>query len=297
MKRDAPLLVIGAGGMLGSHLCEAALRRGLPLLRASSRSNSDRQFDLTRDNADAWLDNLPVAPAAAIVCSAQSNIDACRQHPTESRDLNVDGTCRLFSALAKRNIPTLFYSSDMVFAGDLGNYCEEDPCHPSTEYGRQKLDAERFLLNTGGRALVVRLGKLYARDNRDTSPLSGWFRAWNAGQKTQCATDQWLMPTWAGDVAEASIDLLEQDHQGIVHLVAPEKFTRLELARHLAKNWGFDERLIEPCSIRDFKFVEPRPLNNCLNGARFNHWLPREFFRVGSLRYTKAEFQVLDGER
>jgi dTDP-4-dehydrorhamnose reductase len=191
----------------------------------------------------------------------------------------------LFLALAQRRIHTVFFSSDMVFAGDAGGYAEDNACHPTTEYGRQKLDAERALRECGGSSLIVRLGKLYARDARDTSPLSAWYRAWAAGQKVRCAHDQWLMPTWAGDVAALSLVLAEQRRSGIVHMVAPQAYTRLELARLLARQWGVDDGLIEPCSIREFDFAEPRPLNNCLRGERLREWLDWQYFAVEKLRY------------
>lgn len=285
MKRGGTLLVVGAGGMLGSHLCDAAVVRGMDCIAASSRAGAARPFDLLRDDPERWLDALPALPEAALVCAAQSNIDACRRDPKASRELNVVATGRLFHALARRNIHTVFYSSDMVFAGDAGDYGEDDACAPTTEYGRQKLAAENTLRDSGAPHLIIRLGKLYACDARDTSPLSGWYRVWSAGQSVRCARDQWLMPTWAGDVAAVSLELVAQRRGGIVHVVAPEAYTRLELARLLAREWGFGAGLIEPCSIGDFDFSEPRPLNNCLRGERLQGWTGWVFRPVSRLRY------------
>lgn len=285
MSGSAPVLVIGAAGMLGSHLCEAVSGRGMPLLAASSRPSAALRFDIRSDDAGRFLDALPQPPRAALVCTAQSDIDACRRDPEGSRALNVSGPGRLFRALAERGVDTVFYSSDMVFAGDRGDYREDDECRPGTEYGRQKRAAEEALLAAGGRALVLRLGKLYARDRRDRSPLSAWHRSWRRGERTRCAADQWLMPTWAGDVAEASLDLLAGGRRGVLHLVAPQAFTRLGLARLLARAWRANEALIEPCRIADLAFAEPRPLNNCLNRERLGAWLDREFFPVERLRY------------
>lgn len=285
MKPGGTLLVVGAGGMLGSHLCDAAVVRGMDCIAASSRAGAARPFDLLRDDPERWLDASPALPDAVLVCAAQSNIDACRRDPQASRELNVVATGRLFRALARRNIHTVFYSSDMVFAGDSGNYGEDDACAPTTEYGRQKLEAENTLRDSGAPHLIIRLGKLYACDARDTSPLSGWYRAWSAGQSVRCARDQWLMPTWAGDVAAVSLELVAQRRSGIVHLVAPQAYTRLELARLLAHEWGFGAGLIEPCGIGDFDFAEPRPLNNCLRGERLRNWTGWVFRPVSRLRY------------
>ena len=296
MSALAPLLIVGAGGMLGSHLCEAAAARGLAVIAASSRGGAASHLDLLSDDAGRWLDALPEMPAAALVCSAQSNIDTCRRDPEGSWRLNVEATGALFRALAERGVATLYYSSDMVFAGDAGNYGEDDECRPSTEYGRQKRAAEEALLAAHPRALVLRLGKLYARDRRDSSPLSGWFRSWSQGRVTRCARDQWLMPTWAGDVAAISLDLIARQSHGVLHVVAPAAYTRLELARRLARVWGFDEGLIVSCSIADFDFAEPRPLNNCLRSERLRAWLAPKYFPVERLEFAAAGLETPQGE-
>ena len=283
-----PLLVVGATGTLGRHLLATGHRRGFDVYATSRRTTQDtRQFRLPDDDPGAFLDRLPKLPAAAFVCAAESGIDRCRQDPA-SEAINVAATHRLFSALAERGILPVFYSSDLVFSGRPGeaadSYREGDPCRPGTAYGQQKRQAEEGLRRLGDEHLILRLSKLYSGDGDDVSPLAQWRRALAEGQAIRCATDQWLTPTWAGDVAAVSYALLERNHRGTVHVAAPESFTRFSLAVQLAHQWGFDAGLVSPCLIGDFTFIEPRPQDNRLNTDHLRRLLGFHFHPVACVR-------------
>lgn len=285
---NAPLLVIGATGTLGRHLAAAGRRRGFEVYATARQAAPGRlRFCLPDDDANAFLDRLPTPPAAAFVCAAESGIDRCRQDPA-SEAINVAATRRLFAALAERGILPVFYSSDLVFSGRPGEaadgYREGDPCHPGTAYGRQKHQAEEALRQLGDEHLILRLTKLYSTDGDDRSPLAQWRQALASRQVIRCATDQWLTPTWAGDVAAVSYALLERNHRGTVHVAAPESFTRFSLAVRLAHQWGFAAGLVSPCLIGDFAFAEPRPQDNRLNTDYLRRLLDFHFHPVACVR-------------
>ncbi|HLO64243.1 MAG TPA: sugar nucleotide-binding protein [Azonexus sp.] len=281
------VLVLGATGTLGPHLVAAARRRSIGVL-ATARQAAPQclAFTLGRDAPGAWLDSLPGRPAAALICAAESGIDRCRTDPAAAA-INGEATCELIAALVDRGILPVFYSTDLVFAGQPGEapggYRESDPCCPGTAYGRQKLAAETMLRSLGNEHLILRLAKLYAGNADDHSPLAQWCQAFARRQPVRCATDQWLTPTWAGDVAEITFRLLETGCRGTLHVAATESYTRYDLARRMAENWGFDPALVEACSIADFAFAEPRPPDNRLNTDALRARLDFRFRQVSCL--------------
>lgn len=294
---NAPLLVIGATGTLGRHLVAAGRQRGFEVYATARQAAPGRlRFCLPDDDANAFLDRLPTPPAAAFVCAAESGIDRCRQDPA-SEAINVAATLRLFAALTERGILPVFYSSDLVFSGRPGEaadgYREGDPCHPGTAYGRQKQQAEEALRQLGDEHLIFRLSKLYSTDGDDRSPLAQWQQALAGRQVIRCATDQWLTPTWAGDVAEVSLRLLVAGHRGTFHVAAPDSFTRHELASKLVVQWRGDPALIEACSIDEFRFAEPRPPDNRLNTDKLRTLINHRFRQVtelgADLRFALAQ--------
>lgn len=279
-----PLLIIGGTGTLGRHLVAEARRLGLAT-EATRRTGGDglRAFSLADDAPGDFIDRLPQRPSAAFVCAAESGIDRCRTDPASAR-INVDATQALFSALAERGILTVFYSSDLVFSGTPGEaengYREDDACRPGTAYGQQKWQAEQALRQLGERHLIIRLSKLYSGDATDTSPLTQWQRALAAGQSIPAAIDQWITPTWAGDVAGISLRCLAESVHGTLHVAAPQSFTRHALAVFLATQWGYDPARVIPCRIGDFAFAEPRPQDNRLNTDRLQSLFAHHFRTV-----------------
>jgi dTDP-4-dehydrorhamnose reductase len=257
------LLVVGANGWLGRQAVPFFRSHGYAVLTASHLPGADCVLDLA-DSADRWRGGIPTGVDRAVFLSGVTNIDACRRNPVESRRLNVEGAVAFFREMRDRGVPFVFVSSDMVFAGDRGDYREEEPRMPTTAYGRQKKEAEDHVLAECPASLVVRLSKLYNDAPDDPSPVGQTRRDLLAGKTVRAAREQVVMPTHAVDALRAIERLMAGGHAGAYHVSAPERFTRLSLARLVARSVDRED-LVEPCSIMDFPFEEPRPLDNSLN--------------------------------
>lgn len=272
------LLVVGANGWLGRRAVPFFRGLGHSVLAASHRPGADCVIDLAGP-ADRWRTAIPPGVERALVLSGVTSIDACRRDPAESRRLNVEGPAAFFRELRDRGVPFVFISSDMVFAGDRGDYREDDPREPTTAYGRQKKEAEDHVLAECPESLVVRLSKLYDDDPDDPSPVGQTRRDLLAGKAVRAARDQVVTPTHAVDALRAIGRLMAAGHAGAYHVAAPERFTRLSLARLVARSVG-REQLVEPCSIADFPFEEPRPLDNSLNTDKLHATVDVSFSSV-----------------
>jgi len=277
-ERHLTLLVVGAGGLLGRHVVEVCREEGITCIAASSRPGADCTLDIDAD-IGPQLDRLPARPTHALLCPAISSLDACARDPGGTGRFNVDRICATADALAARDVVPIFCSSDLVFRGDRGNYTEDDPREPTTTYGRQKMAVEDHLAATCPSALVLRFSKLYSLAADDPSPVGSTMRALRAGRRVCAAHDQVVVPTWARDAAVAACRLSAAGASGAFHVTAAERFTRLSLALAIASAVG-GEDLVEPCSIADFTFDEPRPKNNSLSGERLARTLGLRFARL-----------------
>src|SRR5207247_878095 len=109
-----------------------------------------RVVALTRDRLD--LMNFAAVtraftaeePSLVIHCAGLTRSVACQANPSLAAALNVDVTSHL-CALA-RNIPLLFFSTDLVFDGSKGRYVESDPVRPLSVYAETKMAAVRRVL-------------------------------------------------------------------------------------------------------------------------------------------------------
>ena len=120
-------------------------------------------------------------------CTAYHNIDAVYAHPQQAHEVNVEGLARFLEMV--ENLEELYFiSTDCVYGESKPGskpFCEVDACAPINEYGRQKLAAEKIVLEHGYR--VFRCSLLYGAsldDNRKTF-YDKTFAALQAGERVE----------------------------------------------------------------------------------------------------------------
>lgn len=261
------ILVVGAHGFLGRRVVRALSDAGTACLSASHSGGADLQIDLSRPVEKLAL---PGSITHGVVLSSITALDECFQDPGRTSQFNVTHTIQLIEHLVAQGVVPVFISSDVVFDGARGNYREQDEATPTTKYGEQKRAVEAFLEQEVPNHVIVRLGKLYTLADDDNSPVSGLVRSLGNAEAVRAATDQLLTPTLAEEASSGIVELIKLKGQGAYHLTPVEgAVTRFEMAVMVADAIGADRSHVSACSIHDFEFAEPRPVNCTLNGEKF----------------------------
>lgn len=234
---NSSLLVVGADSLVGQ-----ALLRAYPGALGTSRrpDSSHWRLDLAGDPT-TW--QLPPVLEVAVLCAAVTRLADCQRDPVTSRAVNVTGAVRLAEKLVQQGVFVIYLSSDKVFDGRQPLYCTDEPYSPLTEYGRQKAEAERQLLQMEDRVAVLRLSKILGSKN----PLfSDWRAALRNGEVIRPFSDMTLAPVpLAGVVAVLGL-LAAHRLPGVWHFTGQKDVTYAEVARYAARLWGADETLIQP---------------------------------------------------
>ncbi|MCL8207034.1 MAG: dTDP-4-dehydrorhamnose reductase [Actinomycetia bacterium] len=257
MKRH---LVVGAHGQVGRHLVRALAARGEPVVRAGRREPADLLLDLDRP------ETLPQALAGLRadilwLCAAYTHVDGCEADPDRSRRINLDSPAVLARWAAASGCRVVFFSTDYVFDGRAGPYTEADPPHPLSVYGRHKQAAEEVLAATlGPRALVVRTAWVYSRDPGGTNFFEQVRAALTAGRPLAVAADQFGNPTYAPDLVDAVLALVDRRAAGLFHVAGATVMTRAAFAEAIRAALGGPPDLIRPVATRDLGQRAPRPL-------------------------------------
>ena len=168
LRGGTMFIVIGANGFLGSYVTDALARNTDGRIIATYHGNkeslhSDRvewtKLDVTNQND---IDNLVRLAGDITKCnifyfSACHNLDLVKRDPDFARKINVTSLENFLKAF--KNAENLYFSStDCVYGENTTEYplfSENDPTLPVSEYGRQKLEAEKLVRNYGFN--VVRL--------------------------------------------------------------------------------------------------------------------------------------------
>lgn len=212
------ILIIGASGFLGRHLmscCPKAHKVGTYYLNAST----GLEFLDLQNSIQIKKIIKRVAPSVVIYAAGLTDVDACERNPQMAWRLNAHAVTDIATYSAARIV---YLSTDYVFDGLRGLYCEEDEPRPVNVYGQTKIAGEHAVLARSPGNLVVRVSGLY-----DTGGIKG------------CGFSKSIVPTIADDIRMSSpvhVDdvvtaiqrLLDTDNCGIYHAAGPDVLSRYE---------------------------------------------------------------------
>lgn len=277
------LLVIGASGFIGGHIYEKAKSGGLKAVgTGNSRCSGDLiRFDMLSDDVKSVVPGeFTEAPreVLAVICSANPLIDDCGKHPEKSRALNVDSMKRLVEGLSGLGIKSCFLSTDNVFDGAAGYYDESEPPCPCNEYGRQKAEIEKFILENYPNGLILRLSQTVSDSLAGRNLFNQWY-GWCLDKKEiLCIKDNIFSPTFAGDVYDACVLAHSRNASGLYNCVNGEHFSREELARQFVRHIfpGGNIRItVKP--VDEFGFADRHALKTYLDNTKIVSELGMKF--------------------
>ena len=290
-------LIIGASGLVGGHLY-STLGPGNAVATCHRKPVAGAvAFDAVEMRLADTVLKQHRGFTHAFVFHGVTGIDACARDPQGTARVNVASACAVIDDLVARGIVPVFASSDAVFDGTRGMWTEDDPVNPVLTYGRHKVEVERYLAARSAPSLVVRLAKVVSSAPGAGGLVNEWLDQLERDDEIRCAADQIFSPADVGDVVRALIRLAEGRLTGVFHVCGPRPLSRLEFLRTVAdeaRRYRPVPARIVPCSIRDFNFAEPRPLDASMSPRKLYGALGGGFddmsvvcARAAAKRYTQ----------
>ena len=248
----------GAAGLIGNYLVQTAPQFAPGwTVQGLTRAQLDLlDFDAVRR---AFQEQRP---QLVIHCAAVSRSPAAQANPDLARRINVDATAHL-AGLAK-DIPFVFFSSDLVFDGITGNYGETATPNPLSIYAHTKVAAETIVL-ANPRHTVLRVSLNAGVSLTGDRAFNEQMRlAWQRGETLRFFTDEFRCPIPASVTARVVWELVNQKQTGIFHVAGSERLSRYEIGRLLAARWPHLNPRFVAASARNHSDV-PRPLDTSFN--------------------------------
>lgn len=174
---DYKILVTGGAGYLGSIIVPELLADGYAVTVLDNLMHSqnsllecctDPNFDFIKgDICDESLmsELIPkfdvIIPLAAIV-----GAPACKINPTLTRLVNYDAHINIVKNVSPSQMVIFPTTNSGYGIGEKDTFCtEESPLRPISEYGRTKVEVEKFLLDKGN-AVTYRLATVFGMSPR-----------------------------------------------------------------------------------------------------------------------------------
>lgn len=258
----APLLITGGSGTLGKALARGCEWRGVPY-RLTRREELDladeRSIAAVLDACEPWA--VINAAGWVRVDDAESNSAACLA-------ANADGAVRLARACRDRGLPSVGFSSDLVFDGRLKRpYVESDAPAPLNVYGQSKARAEQTILDLGGAPLMIRTAAFFSPYDPHNF-AAHLVRALIAGEPFEAAHDLVMSPTYVPDLVDATLDLLIDGETGLRHLANQGAVSWAAFGRLIARSLNLDADLVRERHAGEFGWPARRPKHVPLSTER-----------------------------
>lgn len=255
--RSPMYLLIGAAGLIGSHLLTAlGGARTVATYRRDPIADGVR-LDIT-NHASVRRVIRDAQPDVIILAAADAYVERCEREPTATRRVNIDAA-RVIADESQRTAALLVvFSSEYVFDGTAGAYSEEDERRPLNEYGRQKVELEDIALATG-RGLVCRTSGVFGHDPARKNFVYQLVDRLRSGSTFNVPTDQLITPTYAASLAPAVVRLVAQRRTGVFHVAGPRVLSRLEFAQLIVQVYGLSEVLLRPSRTEELGLLAVRP--------------------------------------
>ena len=176
------ILITGASGFIGSFIVEEALKQGFETWAAVRKSSSKEYLqderihfiELNLSSKAQLIEQLQPHQFDYVVHAA--GVTKCLNKADFHR-INTEGTKNLVDALLDLQMPLkrfVFLSSLSVFGAikerlPYDEIREDDTPQPNTEYGRSKLEAERYIDSIGSRIpyIILRPTGVYGPKEKD----------------------------------------------------------------------------------------------------------------------------------
>jgi len=265
------ILITGVNGLLGQYLLKALAGHDVSVVAVSK--GPSRVGDLIHegviyrelDITDGLATDILVEeynPDIIIHAAAMTQADDCELNKVSCWNNNVTATRFLVDAAKKINSFFIYVSTDFVFDGKEGPYGEDAIPEPVNYYGSSKLAAEKAVIESPISSAIVRTVLVYGKtaDGTRTNIITWVKKELEQGKKIRVVDDQIRTPTYAGDLANAIIQIGLQKAKGIWHISGAETFTPFQMAVIVAKELQLDLSLIERTDASEFKQPAIRPL-------------------------------------
>ena len=263
------ILITGSNGLLGQKLVNLLSSISnyevFALSRGNDRNETSNKYtyyniDITNSKKLVELINS-LKPHFIVNCAAMTNVDECQKEKEKCDLINVEAVKTLVNCAKENNTHLIQISTDFIFDGDNGPYKEQDEPNPINYYGQSKLKSEDIIINSEIKYTILRTILVFGIvDNMSTNNIVLFVKkALENKQEVTMVDDQYRMPTFVDDLAQACLLSIQNQAYGVFHISSCELLSIYEMAIQIAKVFELDSSLINRISTSQLNQLAKRP--------------------------------------
>ena len=264
------ILVTGANGQLGNEI-QIVSRKSTNHYIFTDVCEGYQNLDIT--NLEAVRKAVKENDVKCIInCAAWTNVDKAETAGDIVEILNAVAPENLAKAMKEVGGLLVHVSTDYVFGGDPYNTpCKEDmKGTPTGVYGLTKLHGEEKIQAVGCNHIILRTAWLYSEFGSNF--VKTMLNLTATKPQLKVVFDQTGTPTYAGDLADAIFDIVEnkkfEGHSGVYHFSNEGVCSWYDFTIKIAQIAGHTACNIQPCHSDEFPSPVKRPAYSVLDKTK-----------------------------
>ena len=264
------ILVTGANGQLGNEI-QIVSRKSTNHYIFTDVCEGYQNLDIT--NLEAVRKAVKENDVNCIInCAAWTNVDKAETAGDIVEILNAVAPENLAKAMKEVGGLLVHVSTDYVFGGDPYNTpCKEDmKGTPTGVYGLTKLHGEEKIQAVGCDHIILRTAWLYSEFGNNF--VKTMLNLTATKPQLKVVFDQTGTPTYAGDLADAIFDIVEnkkfEGHSGVYHFSNEGVCSWYDFTIKIAQIAGHTACNIQPCHSDEFPSPVKRPAYSVLDKTK-----------------------------
>jgi len=276
------ILITGANGQLGLCLQDELKKEKITFTALSSSDLDISNKELTEKVVSEHQ------PTVIINAAAYTQVDKAEDEPEKAYAVNCIGAKNLALSAKNNDAVLLHVSTDYVFDGESTTpYKETDNTNPQSIYGSTKLQGEIAIAETTDRHIILRTAWVFSEYGNNF--VKTMLRLGKERDKLSVVNDQIGCPTYAGDIANALIQLAQlatqkqsqKEFWGLYHYCGDETMSWFDFANTIfntTKKHGTSNKNLAVKAIPSSSYPTPvkRPAYSGLNCSKINQKINQE---------------------
>ena len=265
------ILVTGANGQLGNEMQLVSRQSKKDNYTFTDVCEGYEKLDIT--NLDDIRKAVKEGNIQCIInCAAWTNVDKAETAGPIVETLNATAPGYLAQAMKEVGGLLVHISTDYVFGGDPYNTpCREDQKGtPTGVYGLTKLHGEQQIEASGADHIIIRTAWLYSEFGHNF--VKTMLQLTATKPELKVVFDQTGTPTYAGDLAQAIFDIVEnrkhEGRSGIYHFSNEGVTSWYDFTKKIAELAGHTACDIQPCHSDEFPSPVKRPAYSVLDKTK-----------------------------
>ncbi|MGC1853820.1 MAG: dTDP-4-dehydrorhamnose reductase [Candidatus Aquirickettsiella sp.] len=257
------VMVTGAQGQIGHEIVDLASKNNIELYPFTHHQVNITEFEQLKHAI------VTIKPNYIINAAAYTAVDRAEKESELAFSVNALGVQYLAKIAKQYDIPLLHISTDYIFNGQKKTpYSENDKAQPLSVYGLSKLNGENWLRETWDKHIILRVSWVFGTYGNNF--VKTIIRLAQQRSELRIIADQKGAPTYAGDIAQTLLKIVECLHNGqfawgTYHYTGTPALTWYEFAKKIieeAKQHKLILKKIVPISALEYPSMALRPYNS-----------------------------------